>query len=67
MSKNKLKNVTNNRDYSIIMKNQNLYCRICVRRSGSYEGSCHPGAFNKKGHKYREYRTWKHTRYTQWK
>lgn len=71
MSKNrnraKLKKAHNSRDYNIILKNENLYCYICVRRVGSYQATCHPSIYNKKSYKYRENRTWKHNRKHQYK
>lgn len=71
MSKNrnraKLKKAECNREYSAILKNIDLYCRVCVKRAGSYSASCHPGAYNKKGSIFREFRSWKNSRTTQWK
>lgn len=71
MSKNinraKLNKAKDGREYTMIMKNQDLYCYICVRRVGSYSASCAPKAFNLRGWKFRVNRTWKHTRNTHWK
>ena len=71
MSKNrsraKLNKAKDNIEYNRIMKNDGVYCIICVRRSGSYNGSCAPGAYTNRGWMYRRDRTWKHTRKTQWK
>jgi len=63
----KLNKAMNNEEYNRIMKNDGVYCIICVRRSGSYNGSCHPSTMNPKGWKYRKFRTWKHNRKKQWK
>ena len=71
MSKNrnraKLNKAEDSREYNMIMKNQDLYCYICVRRVGHYNASCAPGAFSNRGWIFRMNRTWKHTRETQWK
>ncbi len=71
MSKNRnrsrLNKAKDNKQYNIIMKNEGVYCIICVRRAGSYTASCAPGAFSNRGWKYRMNRTWKHTRDSQWK
>ena len=63
----KLNKATFNKEYNKIMKSENLYCYICAKRGGSYTASCHPNNFNKKGFKYRQNRSWKHNRLTQWK
>ena len=52
-------------DYNKIQKNIGLYCRICVRRAGSYKASCHPT--NYRGWKRRMNRNWKNNRNTKWK
>jgi hypothetical protein len=54
-------------EYTRLMKNDNLYCYICVRRAGGYNFTCHPSAFNPRGPKWREKRSWKNQRKTQWK
>ena len=56
-----------NMEYTRIMKNDNLYCYICVRRGGGYDWTCHPSVYNPKGYKWRMNRTWKRKRKTQWK
>ena len=63
----KLNKAKDGKEYTMIMKNQDLYCYICVRRAGRYDASCAPGAFNRRGWRYRMNRTWKNTRNTQWK
>lgn len=63
----KLNKAKNSKEYTMIMKNQDLYCYICVRRAGSYNASCAPGASTNRGWKYRMNRTWKHTRNSQWR
>ncbi len=75
MSKNrnraKLNKAINDKQYNRIMKNDGVYCIICVRRSGSYNGTCAP--VSTRGRRwtptwrYRMNRTWKHNRKTQWK
>ena len=73
MSKNrnraKLNKAKDNKQYSRIMKNDGVYCIICVRRSGSYRGYCGPGwnGSTRGGWGQRRCKTWKHTRNTQWK
>lgn len=54
-------------EYTRLMKNEHLYCYICVRRGGKYSSSCHPSVYNNKGWEWRENRTWKNNRNTQWK
>lgn len=54
-------------EYTRLMKMEHVYCPICVRRGGGYNYTCHPSAFNPKGPKWRENRTWKKKRKTQWK
>ena len=75
-TKEKLENVTHSRTYKILYKRSIFdYCYICQRREGSYHAFCGPGhIYGYHGsHKrvfsthYRAYRTWKHTRKTQWK
>jgi hypothetical protein len=51
------------------------YCFICQKRSGSWYYDCSPNkVWGRHGngkpiysHKYREYKSWKHNRKTQWK
>lgn len=51
------------------------YCFICQKRSGSWYYDCSPSkVWGRHGngkpiysHKYREYKSWKHNRKTQWK
>lgn len=53
------------------------YCLICSKRSGSFYYDCSPMTMKSKGRHgngrvittfdYREYRTWKYNRKTQWK
>lgn len=54
-------------EYTRLMKMENVYCIICVRRAGNYNASCHPSAFNPKGWEWRRKRSWKNKRKTQWK
>ena len=54
-------------EYTRLMKMDNVYCLICVKRAGSYNASCHPQVYNRKGWKGRRYRTWKYNRKYQWK
>ena len=54
-------------EYTRLMKNENLYCYICVRRGGGYNYSCAPSALNPKGYKWRMNRSWKNSRKKQWK
>lgn len=72
----KLKNVTDNRTYNIIYKGIVLAgCRVCQKRAGNYykiacESSPRWGRHgNGKAiysHDYREYKSWKYNRKTQW-
>ena len=61
--KSKLAFVIDNRSYNIVLKNTDQYCYICCRRAGRYHAYCGPQSKNRE----REFRTWKHTRKTQWK
>lgn len=56
----KLKQVTTNREYNIILKNYKVYCVICSRRSGKHNAYCGPTG-NKKN------KNWKQYRKTKWK
>lgn len=71
MSKNrnraKLKKAVNNREYTKIMKTETVYCRICAKRGGNYNSSCHPSNNTSKGAIGRMNRSWKNNRKTQWK
>ncbi len=61
----KLNKALDSKEYTMIMKNVDLYCYVCARRAGNYEASCHPT--NWEGFIRRCNRTWKHNRNTQWK
>lgn len=63
----KLNKAKNDKEYNRIMKNDCVYCIICIRRAGNYNASCAPGAFTNRGWRYRMCRTWKYNRKTQWK
>jgi hypothetical protein len=78
MSKNrnraKLNKAKTGREYQGLQM-FNEYCPVCMKRSGSWYYDCHPGRiFGRHGdgralyaiHR-RAYRTWKHTRSSQWK
>jgi hypothetical protein len=56
-----------NQTYTKIMKNDGLYCYICVRRAGSYLASCHPSDSGNAGWRKRKYRNWKNQRRFQYK
>lgn len=84
MSKNrnraKLNKAKDSREYTMIMKNQYLYCYICVRKTGRFGATCGPVRWSvgwRAGYKNprkaiatwqaRGFRTWKHNRDTRWK
>lgn len=58
-----------------MMNDSYNYCMICNKRNGSWYYDCSPSTVwgrhgNGKAiysHKYREYKSWKHNRKTQWK
>jgi len=54
-------------EYTRLMKMENVYCIICVKRAGNYNASCHPSVFNPRGWRWRRKRNWKNKRKTQWK
>lgn len=56
----KLKKVTTNREYNILLKNYKVYCIICNRRAGVFNAYCGPKS-NKKQ------KNWKKFRKTKWK
>ncbi len=62
-SRCKTDNVISNREYNILRKSYRIYCPICAKRGGSYEAYCGPRSTGWK----RQYKTWKHTRKTQYK
>ncbi len=65
--KSKLKKVTNNKEYKVILKSIELYrseCYICSRRRGRYHEICWGDQSN---NKFRQYRSWKYNRNTQYK
>lgn len=68
MSKNrnraKFNKAKTNSEYNRIMKGDEVYCRICVRRAGRYDATCYPIWGNRDK---RENRNWKNQRKTQWK
>lgn len=80
MKKNrtKLNKCLTSREYNILqMKYEYDYCYICSKRCGSYYYDCSPMTYKSPGrhgsgklvstYDAREFRTWKHTRKTQWK
>lgn len=71
-----LNKTTDNHNYKITFKNGIYnYCYICQRREGNFYAYCGPSkeyGYHGNGKRIyskqrREYRTWKHTRKTQWK
>ena len=80
MEKNrtKLNKCLTSREYNILqMKYEYDYCYICSKRCGSYYYDCSPMTYKSPGRHgsgklisrfdARKFRTWKHTRKTQWK
>ncbi len=80
MKKNrtKLNKCSNSREYKITqMKYEYDYCFFCAKKCGSYYYDCSPMTYKSPGrhgsgklvstYDAREFRTWKHTRKTQWK
>jgi hypothetical protein len=69
----RLAKAQNNREHNIILKGWLVDCYICCKRAGSFYATCMPIAKRgRKGrkipsHHYREYRSWKNHRKTQWK
>ena len=76
-NRNFLNKSVNSREYRLKqLKSSYDYCLICCKRSGSFYYSCSPSEVrvNRHGngraiynHDYREYKTWKYNRKTQWK
>lgn len=79
-NRKRLEKAEDNKVYNILQKGFKEYCPICSKRSGRYGATCGPVRWwpkYKQGfvntHKciatweVRIYRTWKHTRETQWK
>ena len=67
LNRAKLNKTLTSMEYTRLMKMDMVYCRICVRRGGGYNYSCHPSDNNPRGWRWRRKRTWKHNRKTQWK
>jgi hypothetical protein len=81
MSKNrnraKLNKAITSKETLIIERVSESYCLICNRRSGTHHWDCSPSNISAKhrhgsgkaifNHKYREFRSWKHNRKTQYK
>lgn len=60
----RLKSITDNRTYNILLKGSTCACRVCSKRSGRYDAYCGP---RNDHHINRRYKTWKHNRKTKWK
>ena len=65
----KFNKAQNNKEYNILMKNNNLYCYICARRAGTHLATCAPINYrgNTSSWRFRMYRTWKYNRKKQYK
>ena len=77
-NRSRLNKALTNREYKIMqMFDENAYCIICMKRYASWHYDCSPQNARVKhrhgNHKpiypwhYRRYKTWKHSRKTQWK
>lgn len=77
-NRNFLNKSVNSREYRLKqLKSSYDYCLICCKRSGSFYYDCSPADARSRhrhgngraiyNHDYREYKTWKYNRQTQWK